>query len=306
MGPCMKRVLVAFFGSAGAARAAVVCPSSPDQFEHDVGAAFDEYMSVDYTPATYQTLIGRVREEVTCLDAPVTPALAASYHRLEALDALAANDEARALASLRAAHDTGESCRYQHGVLPPDHALNRLCGTAEQAPRTKPVDIEQCRAKTYWVDGAKLKTLSPDHPSIVQRGSRRGTIHWSALVPAGHTPTSCGTEVVALGMSVGTAAAGVAAASLWTVALLERQQTLQLGEELGAGVTTYPGGEFNECSVHLASGDSAGRDRWAACAGDGYRADHVDPTNNLGYAAQAATGAMLAFGVSAIVLTVRW
>jgi hypothetical protein len=54
--------------------------------------------------------------------------------------------------------------------------------------------------------------------------------------------------VLALGMSVGTAVASVAAASLWTVALLERQQTLQLGADLGAGVTSYPGGEFNQCS----------------------------------------------------------
>lgn len=110
----------------------------------------------------------RGAEALRCLSEPISPTMAAAWHRHEGLAAFLADDAARARSAFRAARALQPSWALPEDVAPPGNPLTQLyeeAGALGPGPE-EPVSVQP--GLTLLVDGALSGAVPTERPAIVQ------------------------------------------------------------------------------------------------------------------------------------------
>ncbi|MCO4744244.1 MAG: hypothetical protein KC912_05610 [Proteobacteria bacterium] len=174
---------------------ALVASLSTPAFASDCGETFsnsaldeqlDEAMlafaSLD--EAGFMTAATRSAVMVPCVDAPMTPSLAAAYHRVHSVRFFVSAQKPEALGSLRSAFGIDSSATLSTRIAPEGGALFRLQEEALANPGRRNSSLEVPDGYDMMVDGDAGNDVSKDGPHIVQLLDD-GKLSWSGVVPAG-------------------------------------------------------------------------------------------------------------------------
>ena len=165
------------------ARAACAEPVAPAVLVARTEVAFEAWAAGD--TATLHPLAERVREELACLDALITPSGAVRLHRLLGLDALLRGREDVAAGHLAAAArlDPDWPLTARDPVLDRAWALAQL----RDPPLLLPASSGEGQ---LFVDGLAAMQVPSGRPTIVQLRAPDGALrtHWAGLVRLEPTP----------------------------------------------------------------------------------------------------------------------
>ena len=222
-------ILLATVGNAAAA-----CPSTTTDLALALSRADSAFVSMDIDAFT--TARDDARVLLGCLSVTVTPADAAAYHRMEALDGYIAQDEARALAGFRSAVAVQPSWRLPTDIAPPGNPLHDLYQKAREAPASLNEGVDLPSDHALYVDGVRSTTRPTERPIVAQVVDNEGVVLWTGWLRAGeklakvkgsgtvgeHAPAECGGARVSVSLLA--SAAGVAAVSggLYALAISSR------------------------------------------------------------------------------------
>lgn len=263
----------------GVALAACPVPTTALDLERRLTRAEQGFADID--SVALRTALEQARQTLPCLAEPITPGVAARFHRAEALAALDANNRAlaeQAFASARAAEP-----EY---VLPSAYATEtvREIYTAVNPDQGATQPLARPRSGSVKLDGVEAKARPLERPTVYQLlGTRGEVVETAYLLPGMPTPAYEEEDVRArkgarVALLVGGAGGVVAAGALYASA---------------AGVRSGP----------YAEAVSGWEDRGSEA--DRTRAEGLYATNHalvIGSAALAGLGVLS----SALSLTVRW
>jgi hypothetical protein len=118
---------------------------------------------------------------VGCLDAPITPALASSFIQIAALHAFAQGDRAAAMSTMRSALTLDPDLSFPDTIAPANGPIDRLvvAARATEPPAVVPIDAQ---SYAVYVNGARMQFRPDGAPAIVQFVRTDGSVRWSGVV----------------------------------------------------------------------------------------------------------------------------
>jgi len=295
--------------SVGAAQAAP-CPADIDQVQGAVRAALAGWRTQDLE--AYQVGRDFATMSVECLDAAISPSLAAEVHFLIALDGYARRDTASALGSLRAAWAADPDLDYEAlaGALP--SPLEDLAAEARRLGGGPTQAVELPRGFLLIMDGRSSTRLPQARPALAQGFDERGRLRYSLLVAPGAplprlAPDGAYTARPALQppgpLQAAAPVAGPPQRAGRSTSALEVDAPRDLSHLSRPFLISSAGVGAAAAALWLGAGWGALRfssTRADVAAGEALDeealAKNVRVTNNLGYAAQVGTGLALTLG----------
>lgn len=157
--------LALFFAPPGQA-ADCAAPVSPAALSATADDALMAFAVMDQDGFTHSA--GRVADELTCLDAPLSPAQAAEVHRVVALRHLLSGEEARVVASLRAADRVEPGHPLSDKIAPRGGKLDLLQRKAALLPAPPPLSVDVPPGEVLWVDGTPSSVRYGGLPAVLQ------------------------------------------------------------------------------------------------------------------------------------------
>lgn len=121
---------------------------------------------------------------LSCLEEPVTPTLAASFHRLQALGAFVHEDFAGVIASYRSSLALEPEHVLSLEVAPIGHPLRDQYELAALATTSPLEALAPHKGVTLWMDGAKSSSRPTERPIILQAAGPLGAIEQTTWLPA--------------------------------------------------------------------------------------------------------------------------
>lgn len=121
---------------------------------------------------------------LNCLDEPISPALAAAWHRNDALAAFLAGDESRTISSLQAASRIAAANAISETLAPRGTELRTLADRARSTLSTATRSLPA----TGWVDGTRTNRRPESVPTIVQFAETDGRIRWTGYLRPNQEP----------------------------------------------------------------------------------------------------------------------
>ena len=161
---------------------------------------------------------GVASRALRCLDAPVTPQLAARYHRLVGLSEFVARDEERARLAFAAARAADPLGALPTTVLPQGHTARALSESASTPGRTRPLAVR--RREQLYVDGVLATARPVDRDALVQVQVGSEIVLNADLKPGDRLPYGVRSQAARrawVAVAAGLGVAGAAAATLWLV-----------------------------------------------------------------------------------------
>ncbi len=120
-----------------------------------------------------------------CLGEALTPAAAAGYHRVIAMDAFVAQDAAATEAAFAALLSAYPAWRLPSSVAPRGHPLRTAFEAAEARPSSGVVGLPVPLEATLLVDGRHTLDYPTDRPSVLQLLDAAGAVSWTTFHAAG-------------------------------------------------------------------------------------------------------------------------
>lgn len=176
-------------------------------------------------------------EALVCAEAPLTPADAAAFHRMQALGAFLARRSELVLEGFRASAQLDPDATLPPDLVPPGHALHSLFDQARAMPPSGRSALFVPEGAAMIVDGTPGSTRPSDRATVLQLREDGGPLVWSGYVLADATLPDWSTLVappvaeplpsdperrVSVPLLAGSGAAAVAATGLLAVALGQR------------------------------------------------------------------------------------
>ncbi len=208
------------------AGAASDCEATSSQLADAVRRADDRYLAMDLDGFTGAR--DEARQSIDCLVVVVTPSDAASFHRMEALDAFVAQDDERTIQGFRAVLALQPRHKLPQALAPQGDPLHGLFLEAAKQPpsATEPVDLSG--RDLLFIDGVQVPSRPPHRPPIVQITDDEGGVRYSAfLVPGDQLPSSGGrprSRNPSKALTFAALGSGAVAAGLYGVAVQSRLQ----------------------------------------------------------------------------------
>jgi hypothetical protein len=123
-----------------------------------------------------------------CLAEPLTPAAAAAYHRVVAIDAFVAGDQEGSSRAFRSVVAAYPAWRLPSDTVPRNHPLRAAFDTAATAPAGPEVSLPVPLDATLLVDGHTSLALPTDRPAVLQWLDATGSVSWTRFLGAGEPP----------------------------------------------------------------------------------------------------------------------
>ncbi|GDX79095.1 hypothetical protein LBMAG42_09060 [Deltaproteobacteria bacterium] len=157
-------------------------------------AAFAEQEMDGFVAATAD-----VRTRLECLSDPLSPLDVVRVHRVMALGAFIAQDEAKMRASVGAMVLVDIQARFPENVVPPGHKLDKLLDELAGGAHTTGLPIRQFSDGWVEVNGAYAPTVDVDLAATLQRLDNQGKVvetrFWSPGASLGDWEGTDGTVV---------------------------------------------------------------------------------------------------------------
>jgi len=170
----------------GAARAACAQPTRSGDLIRPLGEAQAAFATMD--GGAFEDAGARAATALGCLGEPITPPVAAAWHRQTAFSAWLRDDVDATRSSFRAALTLQPDWRLPEDVAPPNNPLARIyaeAGALGPGPE-QPAWVEAGRG--LLVDGALAGALPLERPAIVQVVSAEGVVLLSQDLLPGQAP----------------------------------------------------------------------------------------------------------------------
>lgn len=155
---------------------------SSSAIDEQLDEAMLAFASLDETG--FLTAATRSAVMLPCVDATMTPSLAAAYHKVHSVRFFVSGQEQEALDSLRAAIGVDSGSTLSTRIAPEGGKLFRLQEKALANPATGDGFLESPDGLKMVIDGSNGNDIPSDAPSIVQLLDD-GRLAWSGVVPTG-------------------------------------------------------------------------------------------------------------------------
>lgn len=139
-------------------------PVEPRDWSATLGAA--EVAFVELDQAGFDAALAQASRDLGCLRAPVSPEVAARYHRLVGLDEFVRRDEERARLAFAAARAVDPLGALPAALLPPGHVARALSESASTAGAV--TELWLPHGRTYWFDGVAGTARPADRDTLLQ------------------------------------------------------------------------------------------------------------------------------------------
>lgn len=214
------------------ARAGCTFHATPERLDAALATAERAYASLD-VPA-FERSMTEVDFVVPCLDAPVSPEVAARLHRMRGLGRFAAGDVPGADRSLQAARRLEPAYVFAEEMLPRGFELR----DRYEALSTEPLPTQRLprpsRDARPWIDGTPSRQRPVDTPTVWQLERGGALVETRYLEPSEPTPWYPGANRSQLPWIAGAGATGAAAAVAFGVAeRMERRVTAPIPGDAG-------------------------------------------------------------------------
>lgn len=170
-----------------AAEAACPEPVSARALAATVDEAVLSYAAMDEDG--FNASAARAVAQVPCLTDVVTPTIAASFHRMYALDRFVQGDAEGAMSAFAAARTLDPQATLSKQVAPEGGPLAALWASANLQAATTKEALALPTGSSAWVDGTSGSSRPSAVPSVVQVGSSPTAISFSGIA-APYTPFS--------------------------------------------------------------------------------------------------------------------
>lgn len=155
-----------------ASLAQAACPTalSAEALDRKFEAAESAWAALD--GAGFKDQTDALSLDLPCVDAKLSAALAARYHRLVGLRSFSDGDNALALGAFKAARAADPGYAFPEGLVPPGHAIRELYGQ----PLGKAETAKVPRPSVGWVvvDGIDADVYVPSRPTVFQHLTEDG------------------------------------------------------------------------------------------------------------------------------------
>ena len=159
------------------------CSATSSQVADAVRRADDRYLAMDLDGFTGAR--DEAREAVDCLVIVITPADAAAFHRMEALDAFLAQDDARTIEGFRAVLALQPRHQLPDALAPKGNPLHDLFVEAAKLPPSSTEPVELSGRDQLYIDGVLIAARPTDRPTIAQITDDEGTVKVSTYLLPG-------------------------------------------------------------------------------------------------------------------------
>lgn len=159
------------------------CPAAttPVELSRAVAAADLAWIEMDLDGfARARDAVGRT---LRCLEAPVDPPLAAGVHRVEALAAFAAEDDAAGVAAWRSVVAAEPSWTPPVSLAPAGHPIAALIADARTRGPGPDAPTRADRGRAVWVDGQDGAPRATERPVVLQHATTKGKVLESVWLP---------------------------------------------------------------------------------------------------------------------------
>ena len=142
--------------------------------------------------------MNRIDGMVECLGSVLSPGVAASVHRVHALRAFLAGDDAATTDSFVSARAIQGEVDLPDSVAPAGGPVDGLWQGADPARASARTAITAPAGAKVWVDGSASTTRPEDVPSVVQVGRATNDVVWTSVAGPGWSgvPSSLSSEFV--------------------------------------------------------------------------------------------------------------
>lgn len=209
-------LIVGWIGPAFAAPEGCEVAVSPEAWATTLRRVEAAFSALD--PLAFQAEMDVAARALRCLDAPVTPEVAARYHRLVGLSEFVRRDEERARLAFAAARAVDPLGGLPTAVLPAGHTARALSESASTPGEV--VSLWVRRSRHVYIDGTPSLERPADRDALIQV-EEGGQIVWNDhLMPDDPLPREVRSRAArraAIGAVVAVGAAGGAAATLVVV-----------------------------------------------------------------------------------------
>ena len=235
-----------------------------DALEAQLEAAEHAYAALDVV--VFTNSLDEAALLLPCVNQPMTPAVAAHFHRMEGLRLFGAGDEDAALDALRAARVLDPRYRFPEDVLPSDHALRKqydALGVADTSTWRPPRPTHG----TLAFDGLPSRLRATDRATVFQELDESGLPATTEyLYPGQPTPHYAAVPRTRNRLLAGSVGAALIAGTFYTLAWTSRAafddpdntgMTLDGLESLRTQTQVFSGLSVGFLVVGVAGGTSA-------------------------------------------------
>ncbi len=156
--------LLVWIGNAVAAEAGCVEPIEPETFASRLNRVEQAFIGLNQEE--FDAELAQAAADLVCLGAPLSPALAARYHRLIGLDQFVRRDEERARLAFAAARAVDPLGALPPRLLPAGHVARALSESASTPGALTELWLPQ--GSTLWIDGTVGLARPSDRDTILQ------------------------------------------------------------------------------------------------------------------------------------------
>ena len=200
----------------GAAAAESVCAARIDPSAWITTLTQAESAFAELNQAGFETLLAAASQDLRCLSAPVSPEVAARYHRLIGLDEFVRRDEERARLAFAAARAVDPLGALPSALLPPGHVARALSESASSPGAV--TELWLPHEHTFWFDGVAGTARPADRDTLLQVEAEGALTISAHLTPSDPLPRGVQARAThrklvwlasGLGLALGGAAVGV-------------------------------------------------------------------------------------------------
>jgi hypothetical protein len=154
-----------------------VALGSPEALSEELQAAEESVRSFDK-----EGLMGHMesaRKSLRQVDLPLTPRLAAAYHRMEGVEAHILRLDGQIIPALQAAVAVDPAAKLPADIAPEGNPLWQLYEEARARPLSAHVRVEPIVDHELWIDGRASRNLPNERPAIIQIANVDGKVVWT-------------------------------------------------------------------------------------------------------------------------------
>jgi hypothetical protein len=155
-------------------------PSRTTELANALTAAEAAYLDMDEDG--FIAIIAGAEVTLGCLAEAITPYDAAAYHRLVALDAFLAADDAATISAFRASLAAQPRFLLPSSLAPLGNPLSQLYLDASEPYSLNPIALPAPSGRVVLMDGARSTARPTTRPVIVQLVGPDGGIDWSGYL----------------------------------------------------------------------------------------------------------------------------
>jgi hypothetical protein len=175
--------MLTFLAIASALAADCAEPATAAQLVDTITAAEAAFAEMD--GAGFERARARGEAQVGCLAEPITPPDAAAWHRVEALAAFMAQDDAAAISAFRSSLAIQPAFAIPTRIAPDGHPLRALYDRARAMPPSATEPMPAPPETLLYVDGARAAERPTERPIVLQAMGPTGGILGSDALGSG-------------------------------------------------------------------------------------------------------------------------